>query len=134
MTGATMSGGVDQLLRPLLRLKIGTADDELLTMIDTGFNGQLLMTTGQASRFGIHAGDVLDIVTLADGSEALVYNCAVPIEWFGRTRMVTAFVSPAPSDAPHGDAPLALLGNRLIAPDCLEIHFGRQTVTLRQEA
>jgi predicted aspartyl protease len=134
MTTKTMTGSVDHLKRPIFRLRVDQQDDELLVMIDTGFNGQLMLTAEQASALQVKPFGYEQPVMLGDGSEIKVGRGSITIEWFGRLRTVDVHIAPKSAKPHRQSAPLALLGTSLIFPDTLDIRFGRQTVTLRQEA
>jgi predicted aspartyl protease len=134
MTGAKMVGSVDHYLRPILRLKFAGQEDELIALIDTGFNGQLPMSQALALRLNVRVNDIDDVVTLADGSLVSARQGSVAVEWFGRFRTVHVQITPPPARMKVGEGDLVLLGTRLIAPDNLEIQCGSQTLTLRQEA
>jgi predicted aspartyl protease len=129
-----MVGSVDHYLRPILRLKFAGQEDELIALIDTGFNGQLLMSQTLALRLNVQVNEFEDVVTLADGSLVAARQGHVTVEWFGKARNVHVQITPTHAKQRVSEGDFVLLGTRLIAPDNLEIQFGRKTVTLHQEA
>jgi predicted aspartyl protease len=131
---AEMRGSVDGLGRPLLRININGRSDDILTTVDTGFNGELLMTELEAQRLGIIPLGVDGKVTLGDGTEVLARQAIATLIWFGHARHVkvqlTAPAKATESRHRHADDPIALIGTSLITPNILEINFGTRTVAI----
>jgi predicted aspartyl protease len=128
-----MKGSVDGRGRPLLRLTVVGTSDEILATIDTGFNGELLVSQSDANALGIATSGVFEDMVLGDGSEIEARKGRATIMWFGAPRSVAVFLT-AETDVsrPVADEPVALIGTRLLADDILEINFPAKTVVISQ--
>lgn len=122
-----MEGRLDPQGLPVLDLQLGTSGTRITALVDTGFDGELLLTNDQLRAAGIEVVfDRADQVRLADGSEVMLFGTTLEIDWHGEPRAVTADVVPA--SAPAGVRPL--IGCRLLRDSRLEIDFPRGTVRL----
>jgi predicted aspartyl protease len=131
----TTVGGVDQRRRPLVRVKLVGAEDSFLALVDTGFNGNLLLTRTVAIQLGFCLRKDTDVVEFADGrSEAVTAGYGV-IEWLGGVRRVEIFASSDPQRPriPRDGEPVALLGTGLLAPHILLIDFEAGTVEIERQ-
>jgi hypothetical protein len=121
-------GGVDQRRRPLLRVPVPGKDD-ILTIIDTAFTGEVLMDEDTARIFDVLLLDVGAAIELGDGTRRDVNQGLLTVVWFGTERDVTVQVVPRDPLKDRriiGDGePGALLGTELIAPDRLTIDSAR---------
>ena len=128
-----MRGSVDGRGRPLLRLTLTGVPDEALATIDTGFNGELLISQRDAKSLGIETTGLTEDVVLGDGSEIEAKKGRATIDWFGVPKRVVVFITAdAQASTLSADEPVALVGTRLLADDILEINFPAQTVAIRQ--
>ena len=92
-------------------------------MIDTGFNGDLMMTEQTARLFNLKFGLNASQVELGDGTKSDVYHTQTQLTWLGENRFVRIFVSQNWIARP--DEPSALVGTGLLTPYVLEIDFGQ---------
>jgi predicted aspartyl protease len=131
-----MIGGVDLRRRPLLRLTFDGHDDDMLMTVDTGFNGELMLSAADAKAWGIEISGLLEDVVLGDGSEIETSRSFATINWMGAWRDVEVYITTdaASRDLRPADEPLGLIGTRLLADDLLEINFPQKTLVIRQPA
>lgn len=118
---ADVTGGVDHLGRPLVRVPVWGRDDEALALVDTGFNGQLMCHLGDAERLGVVQLPETQTVSLGNGETVVVKIGTLRIRWLGTDRLVDVLISPRPD--PVRDGPVALLGVGLLTPNLLTIDF-----------
>jgi predicted aspartyl protease len=132
-----VDGHVVERGRPLLRVNFKEYDDGALLAVDTGFNGEIMMsyTTAQSLGIEIVARDIT--IRLGDGSRVIADQGLAEIAWLGRQRVVVTLIartSGTDTARPHRDGePIGLLGTQLIAPDILTINFGAQTLTIHRD-
>jgi predicted aspartyl protease len=67
-------------------------DDDAVATIDTGFNGELMMSVDTAVSLGVTILENSETVQLGDNS-----SLDVRLDWLGERREVSVFVSPARS-------------------------------------
>lgn len=125
-----MIGSVDDRGRPVVRLR-GVAEDDVLVVIDTGFNGYLMVTRQAASAFGVAPIGRVTTVELGDGTTATVLRGRTTISWLGERRLIDVLVADAWTPLP--DAPEGLLGTALLAPHMLHVDFAARTVEIEAE-
>jgi predicted aspartyl protease len=125
-------GGVDQRGRPLVRIKFIGFDDELVAMVDTGFNGELLMSENDAAAWGIIPVGIAAKLELGDGSKIIAGRGTAAISWMGKRHAIAVQITPSAKGKRRPDEPVALIGTRLLAQDILEINFPAQSVVIRQ--
>ena len=126
---AKVIGSVDNRGRPIIRVKVG--GDDILTVIDTGFNGDLMVTPEAARVMGIAVGgDETDIV-LGDGTTTRVFEDRMLLDWLGQRRWVRVLVSSTWRSGP--DDPAGLLGTELLKPHLLLVDFGQRTVEIETQ-
>ena len=125
-----MRGRLDEHGQPVLDLRLAGGTNVLTALVDTGFDGDMLVHRDHLTGAGI---DMLlshvEFARLADGNEAVLYAVPSTIEWFGTSRAVTIHV--LPSDA-AADEPI-LIGCRLLRDSRLEIDFPREIVRVSLE-
>ena len=130
---AKLTGSIDLLGRPLVRVRpVGQADD-CLSIVDSGFNGEMMM--------GMHAALALRVVLFPDavdvelgtGAIERVLEGKLPIQWLDEIRVAKVLVSFG-WPAPRPDAPIALIGTRLLHPHLLRIDFGADTLEIETQA
>jgi hypothetical protein len=125
-----ISGGVDLRGRPIVRLKIAGFDDELLAMVDTGFNDELLMSEADAAVWGVVAAGLASKLELGDGTLIFARRGTVNAVWMGERRVFRVQITPNVKGTRQADAPVALIGTRLLADDKLEIDFPRKSLRI----
>ena len=128
---ATLIGSVDPRGRPLVRLE--GKHESVLVLIDTGFNGELMLTRDAARLVGADSFYDEAEIELADGRTARVFEGRATITWLGNERRVRVFVSDE-RFTHRSDEPAGLLGAGLLAPNLLTIDFAAGTVTIESRA
>jgi predicted aspartyl protease len=126
---AKVRGSVDHLGRPVIRIE--HRDISILAVIDTGFNGELMVPAATALSLGVAFSMEVTTVELGNGARASVRDGEATINWLDDTRRVRVFVSE--SWLPTGDAPQGLLGTGLLTPHLLLIDFERKTVEIETQ-
>lgn len=126
---AKVTGSVDGRGRPVVRIE-GSLESILLT-VDTGFNGDLMVTRAAARALGMTVSDDETNVELGDGTTARIYEGRTTISWLGADRQVRVLVSDA--WVTTGDAPVGLLGTDLLSPHLLLIDFATGTVEIETQ-
>jgi predicted aspartyl protease len=129
----TLVGSIDDLLRPVVRIQQSGPDDEFLALLDTGFNGELFLSPGDATRFGFRLSGVVSLVRLAGGRTHRVQRGNGKIVWLGKTREIEALVSINADETIRADEPIALVGTRLLYPHILLIDFAAGTVEIEAQ-
>lgn len=122
---AKVMGSVDDRGRPVVRIEAG---DGLLLVIDTGFNGDLMITRAAATAIGVTPVSREMDVELGDGSIGRVHQGRVQLPWLGEDRAVRVLVSNAWTTT--GDEPVGLIGTELLTPHLLLIDFAARTVEI----
>ena len=126
---AKVLGSVDDRGRPVVRLEI--QGDSLLVLIDTGFNGTLMVTRAAARLLGVNPlGDETSI-ELGNGTTAQVFEAQTTIAWLGENRLVRVLV--ADDWLTVGDAPVGLLGTAMLTPHLLMVDFAARTVEIETQ-
>ena len=132
MPNVEVRGSVDLRGRPLIRITVIGFDDELVAMVDTGFNGELLMSEKVAAEWGISPVGLAAKLELGDGSKIFAGRGTVPVFWMGKRRAIAVQITPSNKGKKQSSEPVALIGTRLLSEDILEINFPAQTVVIRQ--
>jgi predicted aspartyl protease len=124
-------GHVDERDRPLIRVPIPDRDRSFLALVDTGFNGWLLMEAGDAVSLGFVLSELAVSVEFAGRGRSHLGVAHGYIVWFGRRHRVEVLMSTARAGRPASpDEPVALLGTRLLRPHQLKVDFGDRTVAI----
>src|SRR5262245_10511815 len=90
-----MDGAIDHLRRSVVRIEMPTPLDGLLCLIDTGYNGHLLLERSVALRVQFRMPSrISDQIVFGDGSIRMAEIARGRIFWFGSTLMVDAHVVP----------------------------------------
>ena len=112
-----MDGYVDRsTLTPLVRLKLISARDEeieLSAIIDTGYNGEVILSENKIQEMGLEFLGTID-TELADGRIVELDLFRGRIKWFGRIQEVAVGASRSED---------TLLGTLLLADCELDINF-----------
>jgi predicted aspartyl protease len=122
-------GHVDARNRPLVSFSV----PGVLGLIDTGFNGYLLMHTEVAKRFGFTVTDVTMIVEFAGHPRREVFVADGRIAWFNQSVDVDVLVTT--EERPRNilpDEPVALIGTELLNPHKLVVDFTNRRVVIAQ--
>ena len=127
-------GHVDSRGRPLLRVEIPARDDALLVLVDTGFNGEVMLSRAVALQLGLVLHDIRSIVQLADGRTRTVQSASVVIVWLGQTRRVEVLATGHSGVSIDPDEPTTLIGTALLSPHQLKIDFDAGVVTVSSVA
>ena len=82
-----MDGRLDEHGQPVIPVRLFGTTDPLTLLIDTGFDGEMLLYEDQLSRAGIPPTyQDMTRVRLADGSEATFFIATANVEWHGEPR------------------------------------------------
>jgi predicted aspartyl protease len=124
-------GGLDDLGRPLVRIKVRGAEDELLCLVDTGFNGKLWMGAAVATRLKIVATRTDHAALTASGKVENFSLGMAFIDWLGDEQRVEVHVhADQPSRVSSADQHEALIGTALLRDTTLLIEFTVGTVQI----
>jgi predicted aspartyl protease len=124
---------IDARFRPLLRSKRPNGADDVLALLDTGFNGELLCDRIVASYLGVVASGQPERVELAGGVERVAQSGWLRVAWLGRERQVQVLVT-ADEPGPQRDGePIALVGGALLAPSLVLLDYGAGTVEIETQ-
>ena len=102
-------------------------------MLDTGFNGELLMAANDVALFGFRQSEIRSKVELAGGRVYELRRGLGEIVWLGRRRRVELLISADPPQPRRDGDPIALVGTRLLAPNLLLIDFTAATVEIEAQ-
>lgn len=126
---AKVTGSVDDRGRPVVRIEGKT--DSFLLVVDTGFNGDLMISRSAADTLGMTLSDDETSVELGDGTTASVFEGRTTIPWLGAERRVRVLVSD--TWQPSNEVPSGLLGTELMTPHLLFVDFGARTVEIETQ-
>ena len=129
---AKVIGSVDGRHRPLIRVRFVGRDDDVLAIVDTGFNGQVMMASGDARLLGVTLLEDNEEVELGHGKKVDVRLGEVRIEWLDEQHRVSVFVSERPEPTREGE-PVMLLGTKLLSPHLLFVDFDARTVEIETQ-
>jgi clan AA aspartic protease len=119
-----VNGFVDAQQRALLRVPVSASRDgqrtELVTWIDTAFNGGLAIPRRQVADLGLAKQSSAEAI-LADGRSVDLETFACFFDWFGNTYETQVAAS---------DGEYPLLGTMLLDGHRLEINYAAKTVEL----
>lgn len=115
-------GSIDDLGRPVVRVEIPGRDD-LLAVVDTGFNRSLMLLAGQAAEFGFAPNAKTELVELGTGAKVEVRRASGLIRWLGREMRVDALISNVAPPLYRPDMARALIGTELLAECRLVVDF-----------
>jgi hypothetical protein len=110
-------------------------DDDLLVLVDTGFNGELLLNESEATHLNCEIRDYSEAVELADRERRMLKRGRIQILWFGRPRELDLLITSAEgARAALADEPHGLVGTALISPHVLTIDFATRRVVISENA
>jgi predicted aspartyl protease len=124
---ANLIGNVDDRGRPVVRIEV-PGHDELLAVVDTGFNRSLFLMADQALVLGFTVLEREETVELGTTERTNVHVAIGHILWFGATVKVEALVAKDGRRRIDPDAPRALIGTKLLAGCHVLIDFPRGTI------
>jgi clan AA aspartic protease len=116
----TIDGYFNARDEPVIRLEVGSAQIEFL--VDTGFNGSLIMPDEMASGLEIKYDRGLEELYSVTGEMFLASGCSMEIGWFGERIRVPVVTSAEVSEA--------ILGGQMLKGCRLIIDYGQHTVTV----
>lgn len=129
----TLIGSIDLRRRPIVRIDKEGREDGFLALLDTGFNGELLVSQTDAEVLGFARRAGTSTAELAGGQVYELSRGQGEILWLGRKRRVDVLIS-AEATRPRRDGePVALVGTRLLAPHMLLIDFLSSTVEIEAQ-
>jgi predicted aspartyl protease len=127
----TLIGSVDQWQRPLLRLEQPDGWDGFVALIDSGFNGHLMLHEADMAYLGFKPVRGNTEVKVASGETVNVKLAEATILWVDEKPLrVRVFVVPAPLPIRRPDDPTVLLGTKLLHPHRLVVDFAANRVEL----
>ena len=126
---AKVIGAVDLRGRPVIRIE--GKQDSILVVVDTGFNGDLMVSRDAARLLGVDPVAREAEIELGDGRTVQVNEARATITWLEHERRVRVLVSD--DWVSVGDAPVGLLGTDLLAPHLLLIDFTAGTVEIETQ-
>jgi predicted aspartyl protease len=88
-----MVGHVDQRERPLVRVSLPDRDRSFLALVDTGFNGWLLMEAMDAESLGFVLSELTVLVEFAGRGQSRLRVAHGHIMWFGKPQRIEVLVS-----------------------------------------
>ena len=126
-------GHVDARDRPIVSLSVPGQEDQFLVIVDTGFNGQLLIHDAAATRLNCESRRVDVRVEFADRGSRILDLGRGSIVWFGRHQEVDVWITTAePGRTTTADQPIGLLGTGLLSPHKLTVDFATRRVVISE--
>jgi predicted aspartyl protease len=125
-------GSVDHLCRPVVRVAL-SGGESFLALVDTGFNGELMIGEQDAIAFGFSVTLKFTKARLADDVVQDFREASGTLIWMGSKRRVEILVN-RETDARRSDGdPIAIIGTRLLTPHLLLIDFEAATVEIEMQ-
>lgn len=128
-----VTGQIDHLGRPVVRLECPAVEDGFLAVVDTGFNGELMLEFDVAASLGFAIGGVRSSVRVAGATQREVREARGMIMWLGLERRVEVLVAATPGSRPGPEEPIALIGTRLLTPHLLMVDFSTGIVEIESQ-
>jgi predicted aspartyl protease len=116
-----------------VRLTVADVEDEVLVLVDTGFNGQILMTAADAIALQVRRTKTQLKVELGDGVARSVNSGVTSVTWLGKIIEVEILIVDDAANHASPDEPTILLGTRLLSPHLLLIDFTAGTVEIEAQ-
>ena len=129
---AKLVGAVDDRGRPVVRVAVVGRDDEALAIVDTGFNGEVMLVEGDAPAVGVVWRDEGESVELGHGESVNVRLGRLRIRWLDRERDVSVLVGERREPTRAGE-PVMLIGTQLLSPHLLLVDFEARTVEIETQ-
>jgi hypothetical protein len=131
---AEIVGHVDARDRPIVSVLVPGHEDAFSMIVDTGFNGQLLINETEIDRFGCELLNVEGPVEFADKERRALPLARGKIIWFGRLQDVEVWITSTElGRASVPDEPAGLLGTALLKPHALTVDFAARHVVISEE-
>jgi predicted aspartyl protease len=125
-------GHVDLRNRPLVSISIPNYEDNILALVDTGFNGYLLVHQDNARHLGFSLPGVEITVELAGHAMRRFRVADGRVLWFGQVREVPVLLSTEDYSLVAPDEPVLLIGTALLNPNKLIVDFTNRSVVIAQ--
>jgi len=135
-----LEGSIDDLNRPLVRIEAPGFHDPLVALIDTGFNGALIVDESQAARLGFRVSHSWRTsVRLASQREEDFLLGRGTFPWLGRHVPISAYVLIETSQARRARTARKteeeiLVGTELLSACRLDIDFPARRVLIERLA
>ena len=113
-------------------MRIESELESLLAIVDTGFNGNLMVTKIAAQLLAFDPPRAAVRVELGDGSTVDVTESAGILSWLNRSRPVRVLISDSWTARP--DEPCCLIGTGLLTPHLLLVDFEQRTVEIESQS
>jgi predicted aspartyl protease len=127
---AEIVGHVDTRDRPIVSVIVPGQEDAVSMIVDTGFNGQLLIDRSEIDRFRCEFFNVETPVEFANRERRALSLARGKIVWFGRPQVVQVWVTAAElGRGATPDEPAGLLGTALLTVD-----FAARRVVITENA
>ena len=106
-------------------------EDGFPVIVDTGFNGQLLINDTEIARLKCEIIGVDVPVEFANRERRMLSLARTRIVWFGRPQDVHVWITTAePARAAVPDEPVGLLGTAILNPHKLTVDFAARRVVI----
>jgi predicted aspartyl protease len=126
-------GHVDNRDRPIVLLSVDGMEDGFPVIVDTGFNGELLINDTEISRLQCRMTGVEAPIEFANKERRTIVFARSRVVWFGRAQDVRVWVTAAePDRAAAADEPVGLLGTALLKPHRLTVDFATRRVVISE--
>ncbi|MDP4020916.1 MAG: hypothetical protein Q8P58_02655 [Candidatus Adlerbacteria bacterium] len=131
-------GTVDDRRRPYVRVE-APGDHSVLFVVDTGFNGTLLVNRHIMYRLGLNNCTIdtdekeIRQVELGDYGITQVMPGIVNLIWFGEEQLIDILLTTrVPQHPPGEDEPVGFIGTKLLADCHLTIDFVARTLQIQK--
>jgi predicted aspartyl protease len=128
-----MIGSVDLRDRLIVRLMFAANEDEQLALIDTGFNGALLMPATIARALQARMSEIRIDLEFGDGVVRPARRTSLNLHWLGRDIEVDTYVIADTERRQSSETPDILIGTRLLSPHLLLIDFTAGTIEIEAQ-
>jgi predicted aspartyl protease len=126
------AGRIDHRGRPVLRLET-PAGVSFLALVDTGFNGQLLLSDQDARALGFQVDATAVTASLAGDIIEKMNSGRGIINWMGSQRRIELIVGSQRPALRRDDDPIALIGSELLTPHLVFIDYQAKTVEIETQ-
>jgi predicted aspartyl protease len=118
----------------LVRVVRGRGADDLLALLDTGFDGEIYCNQSDAIALGVRLSGGVERVELAGGVKATVQRGELEITWMGRVHTACALISGIQRTKPAADGePAALIGSSLLRPHLVLLDYSAMTIEIEEQ-
>jgi hypothetical protein len=106
-------------------------EDAFPVIVDTGFNGGLLLHDSEIIRHRCEFTGLNVPIELADRAPRMLMLARTRIIWFGQPHDIDVLIAPTPmSRAAITDEPIGLVGSALFTPHKLAVDFATRRVVI----